>query len=144
MRKTLFFLTLLSAVCPLPAQDIAGALQSIEQNNKTLLALQKNREAAELDLKAANNPEALSIEYSPFFRRGTDGMASSELVVSQGFDFPTLYSARRKAARLQSEVLRQEYATARRDLLLQAESLCLDMVYQKSAAALLEKRRMNS
>ena len=144
MRKTLFFLTLLSAICPLPAQDIAGALQSIEQNNKTLLALQKNREAAELELKAANNPEALSIEYSPFFRRGTDGMASSELVVSQGFDFPTLYAARRKAARLQSEVLRQEYATARRDLLLQAESLCLDMVYQKSAAALLEKRRMNS
>ena len=56
MRKTLFFLTLLSAVCPLPAQDIAGALQSIEQNNKTLLALQKNREAAELELRVSTSP----------------------------------------------------------------------------------------
>lgn len=40
-------------------------------------------------------------------------MASSELVVTQGFDFPTLYGARRKANRLQGEVKEMEYLTAR-------------------------------
>ena len=45
-------------------------------------------------VKIAARQEELSVEYSPFFAKGIDGMASSELVVTQGFDFPTLHAAR--------------------------------------------------
>jgi outer membrane protein TolC len=126
------------------AQDIDSLLHCIERNNKQLQALQKDNEAAVEEIKSENTAGDLSLEYSPFFRRGTDGMASSELVVTQGFDFPTLYAARRKAAESRGEALAWSYRSARRDILWQAKSLCLDLVYLNRAATLLEKRRMNS
>lgn len=126
------------------AQDINAILKSVEQNNKELQALAKTNEATALETKSGNTLDDLSLEYSPFYQRGVSGMASSELVITQGFDFPTLYSARRKAGQLQEEALRMEYRTARRDLLLQAKNLCLDLVQLNRTRALLEKRCMNS
>lgn len=126
------------------AQGIGDVLKSIEQNNKELQALRKDNEAAEAGIKSQNNLEDPSVEYSPFFRRGASGVASSELVVSQGFDFPTVYAARSKSGRLQRETLGLQYSAARRDILLEAKNLCLDLVHIGKTEALLNRRRKNT
>lgn len=95
------------------AQTVDDVLRSVEMNNLELKALLKGNEASSLELKQQNSLDDLSVEYSPFFNANVSGMASSELVVTQGFDFPTLYGARRKANRLQGEVKEMEYLTAR-------------------------------
>ena len=82
------------------AQTVEDVLRSVEMNNLELKALLKGNEASSLELKQQNSLDDLSVEYSPFFNANVSGMASSELVVTQGFDFPTLYGARRKANRL--------------------------------------------
>ena len=66
------------------AQKIEEVLQSVEQNNKELQAVFHSTEAAKMEVQTQNNLEDPSVEYSPFFAKGIDGMASSELVVTQG------------------------------------------------------------
>ena len=59
-------------------------LRALQQNNDNLelRALQQNNEASRLEIQAQNNlQQDLSVSYSPFFTRGYDGVASSELVV---------------------------------------------------------------
>ena len=117
----------------------------VERNNLQLRALQQNNEASRLEIQAQNNlQQDLSISYSPFFTRGYDGVASSELVVSMGFDFPSQYVSRGKSGKLQNEVLDMQYALQRRDILLQAQLLCLDLVRINQEKELLDTRMANA
>ena len=144
MKKIYIFLLLAPLSLSMSAQQTYDILRDIEQNNIQLQALRKNNEAAVLEVKSQNALENTSVEYSPFFRRGVDGIASSELVVKQGFDFPTLYAARNKSGRLQQEALDLQYLTARRDILLEAKLKCHDMVYFNKVEELLQQRKENA
>lgn len=134
----------LSATSCTWAQNIDNVLKSIEHNNTELKSLQKSMESGCLDIKAQNNLEDPSVEYSPFFNKNIGGVASSELVVSQSFDFPTVYAARNKSIRLQQNVLQQQYLTARRNILLNAKNLCLDIVYQDKKKEVIDIREKNA
>lgn len=144
MKKAILSIT--AAILPLTAaaQDITGILQSIERNNKELQAAKKSGEAQMLELKEQNTLDDTSIEYSPFFKSGASGVASSELVVKQGFDFPTLYASRSKAEKRQQAVTNLKWFTVRRDVLATAKALCLDLILINQERALLDKRRDNA
>lgn len=126
------------------AQQIADVLRSIEQNNKELQAQQQMTEAAKMEVQTQNSLSDPTVEYSPFFAKEVDGVASSELVVSQEFDFPTLYAARCRSGKLQQEVLDKQQLAVRRDILLSAKNLCLDLILLNQERALLEARRKNA
>lgn len=144
MKKAILSIT--AAILPLTAaaQDITGILQSIERNNKELQAAKKSGEAQMLELKQQNTLDDTSIEYSPFLKSGTSGVASSELVVKQGFDFPTLYASRSKAEKRQQAVTDLKWLAVRRDVLATAKALCLDIILINQERALLDKRRDNA
>lgn len=144
MKKIILAAMAFAAVVSAKAQDINAVLKSIEQNNMELKALLKGNEAADIENKSQNTLEDLSIEYSPFFQSETSGIASSELVITQGFDFPTLYGARKKAGQLQRNVLDMQYQTARRDILVNAKKLCLDIINYNKQKQLLQERRKNA
>ena len=80
MKQTIIILLALLAfpAAGVGAQGIGDVLRSIEQNNKELQALRKDNEAATAEIKSQNNLEDPSVEYSPFFRRGARGVASSD------------------------------------------------------------------
>lgn len=144
MKKIILAAMAFAAVVSAKAQDISAVLKSVEQNNMELKALLKGNEAADIENKSQNTLEDLSIEYSPFFQSETSGIASSELVITQGFDFPTLYGARKKAGQLQRNVLDMQYQTARRDILVNAKKLCLDIINYNKQKQLLQERRKNA
>lgn len=144
MKKIILAAMAFTAVVSAKAQDINSVLKSVEQNNMELKALIKGNEAADIENKSQNTLEDLSIEYSPFFQSETSGIASSELVITQGFDFPTLYGARKKAGQLQRNVLDMQYQTARRDILVNAKKLCLDIINYNKQKQLLQERRKNA
>lgn len=144
MKKIILAAMAFAAVVCAKAQDINAVLKSVEQNNMELKALLKGNEAADIENKSQNTLEDLSIEYSPFFQSETSGIASSELVITQGFDFPTLYGARKKAGQLQRNVLDMQYQTARRDILVNAKKLCLDIINYNKQKQLLQERRKNA
>lgn len=144
MKKIILAAMAFTAVVSAKAQDINSVLKSVEQNNMELKALLKGNEAADIENKSQNTLEDLSIEYSPFFQSETSGIASSELVITQDFDFPTLYGARKKAGQLQRNVLDMQYQTARRDILVNAKKLCLDIINYNKQKQLLQERRKNA
>lgn len=126
------------------AQSIDEILRSIEQNSPELKSQQQATHAAQMEVQTLNNPEDPSVEYSPFFAKGVEGVASSELVVKQGFDFPTLYAARKKQGKLQQEVLNRRNEMNRREVLLRAKTLCLDLIRLNQEQKLLEQRKKNA
>ena len=145
MKATIISL-IASALIPagVSAQTISDVLAGVERNNTELRAIRQGNDASDLETRQQNVLEDLSVEYSPFFNKHASGIASSELVVTQGFDFPTLYGARRKAGRLQREALDMQYRTARRDILLEAKNICLDIINMNKQRVLLGERRRNA
>ena len=126
------------------AQDIDAVLSAIERNNVELQSLRQEAEAARYETRMQNNLGDPTIEYSPFWAKGTDGISSSELVVSYGFDFPTQYASRSKAGKMQREVIDRQYLVARRDLMLRAKTMCLDLVCLHRKQELLSDRLENA
>lgn len=123
---------------------ITETLAEIERNNLSLRAAAAENEAAELEMRSDNTLPATSVEYSPFFRSGIDGVASSELVVSQEFDFPTLYASRSRQASLEREALDSKSAVERRDMLLQAREALLKLVLLNRERDILDRRFSDS
>ena len=123
------------------AQNIDEILLQIEANNKTIQAESQQLQAADTEIRTQNNLEDPAIEYSPFFAKKEKGIVSSELVVRQGFDFPTLYFMRRKSGDAQRMALQKKYEGVRREVLLEAKNLCLDMIRLNQEAELLDARK---
>ena len=126
------------------ADNIGDVLKQVAVNNLTLQALAHNNQADVLDIKASNSIGGPSVEYSPFFTKGYSGVAESELVVSQEIDFPTKYAARNKQAKMQHTVGEQLLAKQRRDILLQAQLLCIDLIRLNQTLSMLHERLANS
>ena len=138
-------LMLLTAIFqPLQAQDtlhtqnIEEVLESVARNNPELKAIAKDVEAQSLQMKSENILEDPTIEYSSFYSSGVTGQSGSELVVSQGFDFPTVYAARHKRNELSRAALDSGLDNERRRILLDAKTLCLDIIMYRQISSLLD------
>lgn len=126
------------------ADNIGDVLKQVASNNLTLKALAHDNQADVLDIKASNSIGGPSVEYSPFFTKGYSGVAESELVVSQEIDFPTKYAARNKQAKMQNIVGEQLLIKQRRDILLQVQLLCIDLIRLNQTLSMLHERLANS
>lgn len=126
------------------ADNIGDVLKQVASNNLTLQALAHDNQADVLDIKASNSIGGPSVEYSPFFTKGYSGVAESELVVSQEIDFPTKYAARNKQAKMQNILGEQLLIKQRRDILLQAQLLCIDLIRLNQTLSMLHERLANS
>ena len=118
--------------------DIGEVLAAITENNPELAALARETEAQAFQLKNENILEDPTIEYSSFYSSGVTGQSGSELVVSQGFDFPTVYAARHKRNELSRAALDSGLDNERRRILLDAKTLCLDIIMYRQISSLLD------
>ena len=145
MKRYLIATIVAFSTCSAALADTVGdVLKQVAANNLTLQALAHDNQADVLDIKASNTLGGPSVEYSPFFTKGYSGVAESELVVSQEIDFPTKYAARSKQAKMQQSVGEQLLAKQRRDILLQAQLLCIDIIRANQTLAMLRERLANS
>lgn len=126
------------------AQSIEDVLSQIEQNNKMLQVEDKANEAAKIGIDAENSLTDPSVTYSSFYSKGVEGQAGSEMVVSQGFDFPTLYSNRKQAGRDRKAVIDFNREALRRNTLLEAQKLCFDIIRLNKEKEILTKRQQNA
>lgn len=126
------------------ARNLESVLAEIERNNVELQAASLDAEAGIAEMEGENMLAGTSVEYSPFFRSGVTGVASSELVVSQEFEFPTRYSSRGKVIRSRREAYDDERRALRNDILLNAKNLYIDIVTLDSRHRILEDRAANA
>lgn len=142
-RNLLILLAVLCSLMPASAQTssmLASFLADVEAHNPQLLASYDANQAILAERRADNRPGQTSVEYSPFYQSGYQGVASSELIVQQEFDFPTLYTARSRSNSAMQQVLDTQYRTLRRDVLLQAINTLYDLCEARQRHALLDRR----
>lgn len=101
MKRTLFILAFCTPLL-VQAQSIDHILKSIEQNNKELQAQKHASDATKMENRTTNNLPDPTVSYSSFYSNAAEGGHGTELVASQGFDFPTQYVTRNRQATLQN------------------------------------------
>ena len=126
------------------AQSIDQVLQSIEQNNKELQSALQLNKAQKMENRTANNLPDPTVSYSSFYKNGAGPGHGTEFVASQGFDFPTQYITRNRQADLANRALDSQQLAARRDILLKAKILCLDLILLNQEKALMDIRKQNA
>ena len=126
------------------AQSIDQVLQNIERNNKELQSQIQLSKAQKMENRTDNNLSDPTISYSSFYKNGAGKGHGTETVISQEFDFPTQYITRNKQASLANEAVDKQYQATRRDILLQAKQLCLDLILLNQTSELLELRMKNA
>ena len=148
MKRILFVIYTLLLALPhtgLQAQsNIDQVLKSIEQNNKELQANAQSVASQKLEAKTANNLPDPTLSYAHLWGSEDKSETIGELVVSQSFDFPSLYATRRKLNQLKSNMLDNQTDIARQALLLQAKELCLDIIMLRQQKQILNERRKNA
>ena len=125
-------------------QSIDQVLQSIEQNNKELQSQTQLLKAQKMENRTANNLADPTVSYSSFYKNGAGPGHGTEFVASQGFDFPTQYITRNRQANLQNEAIDKQQQAVRRDILLRAKNLCLDLILLNQEKALMDIRKKNA
>lgn len=147
MKKNIIIFALLLLeieVATAQSTGIHEVLKLIEQNNTELQAQKHMTEAQKLIDRTDNNLPDPSISYSYQFGSPQELGKSGEFSITQGFDFPTLYGTRNSLNKQKADALNQQYATMRRDILQQAQELCLDLIFINQQAELLSIRLKNA
>lgn len=143
-RITVIFTISLFACAVAHAQTdgINAILRSVEANNKELQANAQLIAAQKLEAKTGNNLPDPTLSYAHLWGAGNETI--SELVVSQSFDFPTLYADRNKLNRIRISAFDSQAEAFRRDILLRAKEICLDIIMFRQQKAILDERLRNA
>ncbi len=123
---------------------IGQVLQSVETNNKALKANTQLTASQKLAAKTENNLSDPTFSYSHLWGADNKDETIGELVVSQSFDFPSLYAGRGKLNRLRGQAYDAQSAALRQAVLLQAKELCLDLIMLRQQKQVLDDRLRNA
>ncbi len=145
MKSYITIALLASAVFSASGQTgIDDVLRRVEEGNKELQASRQLTTSQKIEAATENNLPDPTVTYSHLYGN-KEGMGfTGELIASQSFSFPTLYTERGKLARQRGESLEQGGETLRREVLLRAKEVCLDLVMLNRERSLLEVRRHNA
>lgn len=127
LRKA-FFCLMIAMPSLADAQDFSSILKSIEANSARLESARIKDKAEKLDSKDIYTLEDPEVGFDYLF--GAEGIGHRiGFEVSQGFDFPTVISQKRKMAKEMQRVSELKYLSERQQLLLNARKLCIQVVY---------------
>lgn len=145
--KRIIILTALTAFACLPAgaqTSMEEVLRSIEVNNKELQANGQLTVAKKLEAKLDNNLEDPSVSYTHQYGNKEGMGMQGELVASQSFDFPSVYTQKHKLTKAKGVTFDRQEAEFRQQILLQAKEVCLDLILLNQQKGLLDQRRQNA
>ena len=108
--------------------NIEEVLKNIESNNKALKANNQLTQSKKLEASVGNTLPDPNIAYDHLWNSPKTLGTSRELTISQGFDFPTVYTNRNKLVKLKSSLYDQQDWELRQTILLDAKLVCIDII----------------
>lgn len=151
MKTKNIIIILIACMAPLSlsfGEDRVGAidavLRQIEANNKELQANAQLISSQKLENRTNNNLADPTLSYAYLWDSKNSDETVGELVISQSFDFPTLYATRGKMNRLKTSALDAQATAFRQQILLQAKEICLDIIMLQRQQSLLDERLKNA
>lgn len=143
MRKTILIIAAMLALPAFSQQTFESVLKSVEENNFTLAAVKESVKANKLANKTGLTPSDPEVEFG-YMWRNLEGGNKKAVNVRQGFDFPTLYAQRGKLANTKNDSEDVAYSVARMNVLLEAKSVCIELVKQNALLRLYENQLANA
>lgn len=143
MIKKIFLLTLLISVSGLAsAQSITEFLGRVSAGNPEIAAYGKLLEARRIEARTGNTPSDPFVS-AGFMPGNTDEAGDKKTwSVSQSFDFPTKYLLQKKINNNTIILAEQEFSQARILIMLEAEQLAFDLIYNTRVLnTLLERKK---
>lgn len=139
-------LSILSSSICIAAQPVSvdDVVTEIIGNNLSLRSAEAVNNAESLERRSDNRLGNTEVEFSPFFRSGISGMASSELIVKQEFDFPTIYADRRRANASADNADAVRLDGERRQTALEIRELCFNYLAARDIDRVLSVRLADS
>ena len=150
MKRHLILTLTVSLVLAFPSvgQDRSSAidaiLRQVETNNKQLQAQTQQTAALKAEYKTTNNLPDPTLSYAHLWDSDDKDITVGELVIAQSFDFPSLYVARARLNKFRGQSLDWQSVALRQDILLQAQQVCLDIIYLSRLQQLLDERLRNA
>jgi len=122
--------------------NLKHVLQAVENNNLSLKAQKQFIESQRIAYKTELNLANPEIEYEKNFS-DMDGKPY-EILISQSFDFPTVYLHKNKIKKAKTANLNNLFQQSRQDIILSAKKTCLNLIYQHKLMDQLRVRYENA
>ncbi len=127
------------------AQDYSAVLASIEQNSTTLRTLRSEAEADRMAARTGLTPDDPEVEFGYLWETASpEGGHRIDLSATQSFAFPTVYYWKKKISDGECAAADYRYAIARKQLMLEARRLCIDLTYRNALQKELDKCQSNA
>ena len=117
---------------------------SIETHNTTLKALRAEVTARKLDNRTGITLADPEVGYKRMWEGAEQTGNLSEFTVTQSFDLPTVLGYKSRAADSQNLLADEEYRMVRMNILLEAQLVCIDLVYYNALAEELDRRLLHA
>ena len=114
---------------------VDSVMASVERNNTTLSAYRKSTDALKIGNKTGLFPANPEVEFNYLWGTPSAMGDRTDFSVRQSFDFPSAYTFRNRISDLKNEQAELEYQRQRRDILLQARLLCVQLTYRNALLA---------
>src|SRR5688572_18678912 len=142
--KMLTVLIVCSAVSCVAQTSIDELLKEIERNNKSIIAEKQYWEAQKLAYKTGLTPDNPKAEIDYMVGRPEGAGNQRDIVITQGFDFPTAYGKRKGLSKEQIDNVDNQVNAFRQEILLGAKLLCIELVYRAKFQDQLKQRLDNA
>jgi len=141
MNKTILFIVMACCAVRLHAQDgVERVIAQVEKNNTTLQSLAQHIKAEKLEARVGILPENPEIGFGVLSGRPSSLGRRRDFSVTQLLDFPLAYFQKQQLAGERGRQLDWEWQKRRRELLLEARLLALDLVHANALREELAKR----
>ena len=138
MRKILLLILAINSVIASFAQQ--NVLQEIERNNTVLSALRHQSEADKAGNKTGIYPDNPEVEFHYLWGNTSELGTRLDWEATQSFDFPTAYRYKRNLSNLKNQQLDLQYQIERKDILLEASGVCIQLIYQNALSEKLKEK----
>ncbi len=138
MKFSISLMALALSVCSASASDFDKVLNTVVSNNMALKYADAENQAAIASLKSENTLDAPEIGFESLW--GAKGIGDKRnFSISQGFDWPGVYAARREAIRKSQTAMQYLQESAMIEARQEVRLLLIDIIYAKQRIAATEK-----
>lgn len=138
MKFSISLMALALSVCYASASDFDKVLNTVVSNNMALKYADAENQAAIASLKSENTLDAPEIGFESLW--GAKGIGDKRnFSISQGFDWPGVYAARREAIRKSQTAMQYLQESAMIEARQEVRLLLIDIIYTKQRIAATEK-----
>ncbi|MBE0423337.1 MAG: TolC family protein [Lutibacter sp.] len=140
-NSLLLFLAIFSFGLGFSQSSIDKVLSEIAKNNKTIQANTQYWSAQKVKYRTGNSLYNPTVEYDYLKGRPANAGNQTDIVVTQSFDFPTVYGKKNQLAEQQILQADLHLQAANQALLLEAKMVCIELVYRNKLQIPLAKRK---